>query len=264
MLYSRFTGYCIGRSAVPQGRAMRLQVSRRRAGLVLALALLAALLSCTPRQPMPIAATQGAVARFSATREVAGGDTEERLISRRVSSPPVVDGRIESVWDTGEPLRVPLTWGPGGTERALDVVLRALHTDRAVFFLAQWPGERPSGGQDVVANKLTLHWLIPETVARRLDCHVVCHTAFADGAGQFVYANAETIPQGGSGALPASGGWDAGTWTLEWSRPLTSGNPYDLQFTDLERSYSFLVKVFEEYEDRPDPTSERHLLVFQP
>jgi hypothetical protein len=151
-----------------------------------------------------------------------------------------------------------------GSEHALDVELRAVHTDEAVSFLAQWPGEPPSGKENTMANKLTLHWRIPEPEAQVLDCSVVCHTAFAGGNGRFVYANTETIPQGGSGSLTAAGGWDAGTWTLEWSRPLASANPFDLQLDDRDRTYTFLVKVFERIEGRPDPVSERYLLVFQP
>jgi hypothetical protein len=175
---------------------------------------------------------------------------------------PVIDGQIEDVWATADPLRVPLTWGMDGSEHALDVELRALHTDEAVSFLAQWPGEPPSGQENTIANRITLHWRIPEPEAQVLDCSVVCHTAFVDGNGRFVYANTETIPQGGSGPLAAAGGWEDGIWTLEWSRPLASANPFDLQLDDRERAYFFLVKVFERVEGRPDPVSGRHLLVF--
>jgi hypothetical protein len=188
-----------------------------------------------------------------------------RLVSRRVASPPVIDGEVDAVWATAVPLQLPLTWGLDGAQ-ALDVELRALHTGEAVYFLAQWPGGPPSGEEDTVFNKLTVHWRITdsEAVTQHLDCTVACHTAFTDGQGRLVYANAETIPQGGSEALPAAGGWRAGTWTLEWSRPLINGNPFDLQFADLDRAYLFFVKVFERVEGRPDPVSERHLLVFQP
>ena len=191
-------------------------------------------------------------------------NTVGHLVSRRVASPPVIDGQVDAVWANSVPLRLPLTWGWGGTEHALDVELQALHTDEAVYFLAQWPGEPPSGEEDTVFNKLTVHWRIPEPAMGRLDCNVACHTAFADGQGRFVYANAETIPQGGNEELPTAGGWNAGTWTLEWSRLLVNSNPFDLQFTDLDQTYVFLVKVFERVEGRPDPVSERHLLGFQP
>jgi hypothetical protein len=187
-----------------------------------------------------------------------------RLLSHRVDAPPEIDGKIDDVWDAAEPLHLPLTWGMEGTEHALDVEMRALHTSEAVHFLARWPGAPPSGLENTVSNRLTVHWRVPEPEAQRMDCTVVCHTAFADGDGRFAYANAETIPQGGSGALPAAGNWDGKVWTLEWSRPLLNGNPYDLQFASLDQAYTFLVKVFEGVEGRPDPISARHLLVFQP
>ena len=204
-------------------------------------------------------ATQTAQAPTSPMDETRGG----RLVSQPAASLPAIDGHVDEDWAATEPLRLPLTWGIEGTEHALDVVLRALHTDREIAFLAQWTGEPPSGEANTVFNKLTLHWRIPEPAAQHLDCTVVCHTAFADGNGLFVYANAETIPHGGSEILPAAGRWESGTWTLEWSRPLLSDNPFDLQFDDLDREYSFLVKVFENVEGRPDPVSDRHPLVFR-
>jgi hypothetical protein len=185
-----------------------------------------------------------------------------RLVSQWVGSPPTIDGSVEDVWAAAEPLLASLTWGIHGTEHALDVELRSLHTDQSVYFLARWAGQSPSGEADTASNKFTLHWRIPDAEAQHLDCNVACHTAFADGSGRFVYANAETIPQGGSEALPAAGGWEGGNWTLEWSRPLLDGNPFDLQFSDLDASYVFMVKVFRQIEGRPDPVSERYSLVF--
>jgi hypothetical protein len=200
------------------------------------------------------------------TREAMGADENAgapgRLVARRTDELPAIDGLVEELWASAEPLRISLTWGIEGTEHALDVALRALHTDEAISFLAQWPGDPPTGDEATTYNTITLHWRIPEPAGQHLDCTVVCHTAFADGRGRFVYANAETIPQGGSGALDAAGGWEAGTWTLEWRRPLVSANPFDLQFGDREGPYTFLIKVFARLEGRPDPISARHVLVF--
>jgi hypothetical protein len=219
-------------------------------------------------KPQDKAATPTATAMLSSTStpQAMTTDASGRLMARRVASPPVIDGQVDSFWASTVPLQLPLTWGLDGTEHALDVELRALHTDEAVYFLAQWPSGPPSGEENTVFNKFTVHWRIPqlEASAQRLDCTVACHTAFANGEGRFVYANAETIPQGGSEALSAAGGWHAGTWTLEWSRPLVNTNPFDLQFVDLDQDYIFFVKVFQRVEGRPDPVSERHLLVFQP
>ena len=231
----------------------------------LAMAILSVVMvGCVSRPTLPVAATRTLTAAPTATPEPIEANVAGRLVSQRTRSPPAIDGQVEDAWTTTEPLRVPLMWGWGGTEHALDVELRALHSAEAVSFLAQWPGEPPSGEENTVFNRFTLHWRIPEPAAQKLDCSVVCHTAFADGNGRVAYANAETIPQGGSAALAAAGGWDAGLWTLEWSRPLSSGNPFDLQFSDLDQGYSFLVKVFVGIEGRPDPVSERHLLVFGP
>jgi len=189
-----------------------------------------------------------------------------RLASLRVASPPVVDSRLDAAWASTEPQQLPLTSRLAGEERTWDMELRSLHTDEAVYFLAQWSGELPSGDMEIVSNKLTVHWRIPEDEAleRHLDCNVVCHTAFADEQGRIVYANAETIPSGGSETLEVSGGWDDGLWTLEWSRPLVTGNPFDLQFTDLDKAYLLFVKLFDGGEGRPDAVSEGHEFIFQP
>ena len=219
-----------------------------------------------PAATPPPTPTATAMLSSTPTPQAMTTDAPGRLIVRRVASPPVIDGQVDSVWASTVPLQLPLTWGLDGTEHALDVELRALHTDEAVYFLAQWPSGPPSGEENTVFNKFTVHWRIPqvEASAQRLDCTIACHTAFANGEGRFVYTNAETIPQGGSEALSAAGGWRAGTWTLEWSRPLVNTNPFDLQFVDLDQDYLFFVKVFQRVEGRPDLVSERHLLVFQP
>ncbi len=225
--------------------------------------LLAAVVAvCAARMGAPPTPT----AAPTSTPQAMTADAAGRLVSRPVAWPPAIDGQVDAVWETALPLKLPLTWGLDGTEHALDAELRALHTEKAIYFLAQWLGEPPPAEEDIIFNKLTVHWRIPEPegAARGPDCTVACHTAFADGQGRFAYANAETIPPGGSEALPAAGGWQAGAWTLEWSRSLVNDNPFDLQFADLDGAYLFFVKVFERVEGRPDPVSERHLLVFQP
>jgi hypothetical protein len=232
--------------------------------LVLMLILLGCAAPTTAAVPSSAATLSPTSSAATPPREATAQDTPGRLVSLWTDSPPEIDGRVESVWEAADPLHVPLTWGMGGTEHALDVALRSLHTDQVLYLLAQWPGGAPVGPQDTVSNLFTLHWRIPDPAAQRLDCTVACHTASVDGGGRLAYANAETIPQGGGGALDAAGSWEAGTWTLEWSRPLVNGNPYDLQFEDPEAAYSFLVKVFERIEGRPDPISARHLLVFYP
>jgi hypothetical protein len=177
---------------------------------------------------------------------------------------PAVDGRVDAVWARAHPLRMPLTWGIRGTAHALDVELRALYTSDAIYFLAQWRDAAPSRPADETANKLTLHWDIDTPAgAPAPACNVACHTAYVDGAGRLAYLDAETIPPGSDEALPAAGAWKDGAWTVEWSRRLVDDNAYDLQFTDLNVSYPFFVKIFERNENRPDPVSATYWIVFQ-
>lgn len=241
---------------------MGVGIRARRIGLLAALCLALVPVGCAARLTPSSSATETVAP--TPTLEAADAGAPGRLVSRRIDSPPAIDGRIEETWAQADPLLVPLTWGSGGTEHALDVELRSLYTGQDVYFLAQWSGEPPSGDENTVLNELTVHWRIPDPAAQRLDCNVVCHTAFADGSGRFVYTNAETIPQGGSEALAAAGGWDAESWTLEWSRPLVDDNPFDLQFDDRGQAYTFMVKIFERVEGRPDPVSGPHVLVFEP
>jgi hypothetical protein len=192
------------------------------------------------------------------TSEAMASDVAGRLVVRRVTAPPVIDGQVEAVWEMAESLQLSLTRG-----RDIHLDLRALWANETIYFLAQWLGGSPSGEENTLFNTLTIHWRIPDAEARRLDCAVACHTAFADGQGRFVFANAETIPQGGGEALPLAGSWRAGTWTLEWSRSLVNGNPFDLQFDDLDEGYLFSVKVFERIQGQPDAVSPLHRLVFE-
>jgi len=191
------------------------------------------------------------------------GDVVGCLVVRRLDSPPVIDGQVESVWEGAESLQLSLTRGRDSAAHVLHLDLRALRANETIYFLAQWPGGSPSGEENALFNTLTVHWRIPDAEARQLDCSVACHTAFADGQGRFVFANAETIPQGGDEALPLAGCWRAGTWTLEWSRSLVNGNPFDLQFDDLDEGYLFSVKVFERIQGQPDAVSLLHRLVFE-
>ncbi len=60
--------------------------------------------------------------------------------------------------------------------------------------------------------------------------------------------------------MPAGGGWSAGEWLLEWSRPRVSTSPYDQNLTDPAQGYRFFVKLFLGLENQPDPTTDVHEL----
>jgi hypothetical protein len=188
------------------------------------------------------------------------------LISRRVEQPPRVDGEVDPVWASAEPLQACMTLGRDSLECAFNVDLRSVHTDDDVYFMTQWPDPESSGHEGAIYNKLTLHFDLhePWPGARDVTCLVACHTGFVNDRGQLAYMSAETIPPGRTDPLPAAGQWQDGLWRLEWSRPLVHANGFDVQFDDLDRQYPFFVKVFEWREGRPDPTSHDYVLVFRP
>ena len=193
-------------------------------------------------------------------------DTPGNLLSYRTGVEPAMDGQVDAVWSQAPALAITMTHGLASTECAPDLLLRSLHTDTTVYFLAQWPGNPPPAEDSAIFNMLTVHWSIPQpdNGLQPFSCAVACHTGYANTVGRFVSTSTVTIPQGGRSTLPAGGGWQDGMWTLVWSRPLASPNPYDVQFTDQSRGYSFFVKVFQRVDGSADPISQQHLLVFQP
>ncbi|NLE77849.1 MAG: hypothetical protein GX605_14010 [Chloroflexi bacterium] len=179
---------------------------------------------------------------------------------------PQVDGLVEPLWRAAAPLSAPLAWQTEGAAPAGAMELRALYTPERVYFLARWPGQGPWGRAADAYNKLTVHWRMAplEEAGQQMACTVACHVAQADGRGQFVRVTTQTAPQGPDRALEAAGGWWAGTWTLEWSRPLVSGSPYDVQFGDLEQGYPFLLKAHEGVDGWADRISPLYELRFGP
>lgn len=45
--------------------------------------------------------------------------------------------------------------------------------------------------------------------------------------------------------ISGKGAYKVGKWTLEWGRKLTTGSQYDVQYTDLSKTYAFGVAVFD-------------------
>jgi len=182
-----------------------------------------------------------------------------QLRAMRVDQPPQIDGELEPAWESAPPLNMSMTWGTGGDESAYSVEMRALYDSDSLYLLARWPDAKPRR-QDADINKLTVHWRIE---AGAIHCAVACHTAYVAGDLTVRALNSETIPQGTGEMLPVAGGWEDGEWIVEWSRPLTMANAYDLQFANLQVPYPFLVKVFEFIPDQPDPVSPMAELLFQ-
>jgi hypothetical protein len=190
------------------------------------------------------------------------------LRSVAVAATPVMDGLVEAAWAQASPLAAPLHYGLHGDEPAGAVELRSLYDEENVYFLARWPAETSGGEPGVWRNLMTVHWQLVDpgqvsgesTGSEGLACTVGCHTATADGQGGLVGIRAETIPPGLGDDLPAGGGWSAGEWRLEWSRPRVSLSPYDQNLVDPAQSYRFFVKLFLGLDDRPDPASDVHEL----
>jgi hypothetical protein len=68
-------------------------------------------------------------------------------ISTRVETAPVLDGQADAVWSKAVPLQVTVREAIGGTAPRL-VTLRAVHTEDALYVLAQWPDATPSTLRD--------------------------------------------------------------------------------------------------------------------
>jgi hypothetical protein len=192
----------------------------------------------------------------------------EPLRSATVDAAPVMDGIVEAAWEQAPALHAPLHYGLHGDEPAGVVELRSLHDDSNVYFLARWPAETHGGEPNVWRNLATIHWRLvasgevsgESTASDGLACTVGCHTVTASGQGQLAGIRAETIPPGLEDDLPSGGGWSAGEWLLEWSRPRVSASPYDQSLTDPAQGYRFFVKLFLGLDDRPDPVSNVHEL----
>ena len=202
----------------------------------------------------------------SAAKPVASDwDLTGTLISQEVSVSPVIDGQLDAVWGLSSPARIPLQSSGGSAQHPREVELRSVHAGEDVYFYASWTDRSSPPLASAIRNRLTVHFDIPEPWpgAQDVMCLVACHTAFSDGHGRVSYVIAETIPTARTDPQPASGFRAGDVWHLEWSRRLVHSNLFDVQFRDLERTYTFIVKVFDHVEDQPDLVSPRFALVFR-
>ena len=67
--------------------------------------------------------------------------------SSYTKTPPVIDGKMEEVWERTKPLTVTVREAIGGDNPG-QVVLRALNTDDTLYVMAQWPDDTKSVMRD--------------------------------------------------------------------------------------------------------------------
>ncbi|MBI2866140.1 MAG: hypothetical protein HYX99_02100, partial [Chloroflexi bacterium] len=62
--------------------------------------------------------------------------------------------------------------------------------------------------------------------------------------------------------ITAKGVWKDGVWTLEWARKLTTGSQFDVQFSDLAKTYYFGLAVFDNAQVNHAWSSNVYKLIF--
>jgi hypothetical protein len=142
---------------------------------------------------------------------------------------------IEQAWAQAAPLNLRLSGG-----LALTVQVRAVYSPRAIYFWLRWPDNLGgAGAADIQQQRSTVTWRRATTIG---GCAVVCHASSSAGARidnvQVVAPDVDAQP-----FTVLLDQWRDGWWTLGYSRPLQTGNPVDIQFTDLRGSYHFGLDV---------------------
>lgn len=75
-----------------------------------------------------------------------GGNAQEAAIltAKKVTKPPVLDGKIDAVWKEAASVKIPVVGGANLPNGRTEVTLRAVYTDLDIFFLAQWQDKTQS------------------------------------------------------------------------------------------------------------------------
>ncbi len=319
--------------------------------------------------------TQGATGVAGAQGPAGAVVETNNLVAAKVSVPPVIDGSIDPVWLTAQPLVLRVENGDHLNAGATTMEIRALHTTDSVYFLTRWvdptesnrraPWQKQADGSWKKLSTSTTHqenvyyedkmawiWSFIEpgkaiTGFDKVGCTATCHAGespansgygskytpkegemgdlwhwkgvrtnpvgqsddqYVDSARydatKAVEAGRHSDPKTGGGytdnqtadkKLPAfglasnkpappywiqdsekvafddskykasdeipgivvapftgdraniaaKGVWKDGAWTVEWSRKLTTGSAFDVQFSDITKAYYFGVAVFD-------------------
>ena len=307
----------------------------------------------------------------------------------KTDAAPKIDGTIDSVWSTANPVSITVSGGANLPNGSTTVELRALYSADTVYFLAQWadptesvrrapfqkqadgtwkklgdPNDKGGDNNLYYEDKMAFIWNINDSIAgfNTQGCMATCHagevgkpfgnkyTANAGEIGDIWHwksvrtgtvgqiddqyvdntrYDAQTAPEAGRKSDPKTAGGYAdntlddnklpkyalpgnkaappywikdsekvafddskykandevpgiivapitgdrgditsanaykdGKYTLEWSRKLSTGSQYDVQFTDLNKTYYFGVAVFENAQVRHAFSGGPNKLVF--
>lgn len=138
---------------------------------------------------------------------------ENNLVSKQVLTPPTIDGEVDPVWETTNPIRISVLGG--ANMGATEVTLRSVYADGSIYFLAQWadptkslerwPWEKQpdeSWKQLETAreehdestyyeDKLAFVWNIDDSITgfEQNGCFVTCHAGEGGGFGKKYTAN---------------------------------------------------------------------------
>lgn len=120
---------------------------------------------------------------------VAAGPTlaaEVEVVAKKVAAGPVIDGKVDTIWDSATATKVTAAAGP---QRDVEISLKVLYTDRDIYLLFQWPDKTLSqnrlyefDGKDwkkVKGNedRFNIAWDINNTVKDfpAKGCTAACH-----------------------------------------------------------------------------------------
>lgn len=180
-------------------------------------------------------------------------------VAQPMTTLPFVIEPDDARWDEASPFYLPLHAGSHGPASGEQVELRALYDDTTIAFWAKWREEKPAP----VAERFALIWHKDDLPGQRgQDCGTACHIAHSDGDAGLQAVVPSFVPAGREDPLPTRANWQAGVWTMTWSRPLRSPEARDIQFIDLTRRYRVRAKVFLDLHHKPDLLSEDVYLIF--
>ncbi len=206
----------------------------------------------------PLASLLAAVLASGAIRVAAGGTagvTQDpildpplfRLFSPLVAASPPLDGSLEGGWGSAPELPLPML-AAGESRPARVLALRSLHTRAEIFMRASWEESDRSltATRSDSTSKLAMHWGLrqQEPSLPPGSCLAACHTAYAGRDARIQDIHLVSFNSADPGALAGAGAWKDGQWLLVWRRLLVTSSPFDVQFTDLGRSYSFRVALY--------------------